>query len=310
MVRIYGDVPLVTIETTDPYDFFGRGRTSINEVYAQIELDLTEAISILPTEGSDSSRATKGAAQALLGKVYLTRQNYGAAQSQFNAMINSYALVPDVADIFGEDNENNSEVIFAVQYTAGLDGDREGSNALQQFTPSGTVSGAKGHNLPNEELLDLYEEADLRFDAYYTLYPGSPLYYTNKLTLNDSRPQDGGSDWIVLRYSDIVLALAEVENELSGGSSTAITLLNSIRIRAGLPVTTATSQSDLRDAIALERRLELALEGQRWFDLLRTDKAIEVMTANGKTIPANDLLMPIPQNQLDTDPTLGQNPGY
>ncbi|WP_405384180.1 RagB/SusD family nutrient uptake outer membrane protein [Maribacter sp. LLG6340-A2] len=310
LVRIYGDVPLVTIETTDPFAFFGQGRTDVNEVYAQIELDLTEAISVLPTTGSDSSRVTKGAAQALLGKVYLTRKNYSAAKTQFSAMINSYTLVPNVANIFGVENENNSEVIFAIQFASGLNGNSEGSNALQQFTPSGTVSGAKGHNLPNDELLSLYDADDLRLEAYFQLHPNSPLYYTNKLTANEDNQADGGSDWIVLRYSDIVLSLAEVENELQGGSSTAISLLNSIRTRAGLPETTATTQEELREAIALERRLELSLEGQRWFDLLRTDKAIEVLSSKGKTISENDLLMPIPQNQLDADPTLEQNPGY
>lgn len=311
LVRLYGDVPLVIKETQNPNDYFGQGRASVEAVYTQIKKDLTESIGILPQTGSDDSRVTKGAAQTLLGKVYLTLKQFDEAKVQFDAVVNSskYILVPNVSNIFGVENENNSEVIFAVQFESGLDGDSEGSNAYQQFSPSGTVSGAKGHNIPTEELLEKYDFSDERLSAYYTLSSKSSLYYTNKLTANPIKAQDGPSDWIVLRYSDVVLMLAEVENELAN-TARATTLLNSIRIRAGLSGTNVLTQIELRDAIALERRLELAIEGQRWFDLLRTDKALEVVQANGISIQEEDLLMPIPQNQIDTDLSLGQNPGY
>lgn len=316
MVRIYGDVPLVIEETTNPNDFFGQGRIPISEVYAQIEKDLGEAIAVLPQSKSEAGRPAAGAAQALLGKVYLTLGRFGEAQAQLQNVVNSgnYNLATNVEGIFGIENENNTEVLFAVQFAAGLNGNAEGSNAFSQFSPSGTVSNAKGHSLPTMELYNLYEDIDLRKGVYLDL-TGNGIPFNNKLTPNTSNASDGGSDWIVLRYSDIILMLAEAENE-SGNSSIAITLLNSIRNRAGLPNTTASTQSEVRDAVDLERRLELVGEGHRWFDLLRTGKAIETMNAwfaiqgLNRSVEINDLLMPVPQSQIDTDPAIKQNPGY
>lgn len=326
LVRIYGDIPLVITEITDPADGFGFGRAPLNEVYTQIEKDLTEAIDGLPVTGSDNSRVTRGAAQGLLGKVYLTRNNYTDAKTQLSAVVNSgkYSLLADVNDIFGIENENNSEYVFAVQFFSNLDGNTQGSPSYFAFTPVGFNGGRFGHNLPTPELLSLYDPSDERLTAYYKRGENTDgngnvsysEYYTAKLSYNESIPEDGGSDWIVLRYSDIILMLAEVENEL-GNPAPATTLLNSIRTRAGLLESTATSQSELRDAISLERRLELSIEGHRWFDLLRTGKAIEVMGNSytttfptGIVVTADELLFPIPQNQLDTDPSLIQNPGY
>ncbi|MDN5204369.1 RagB/SusD family nutrient uptake outer membrane protein [Fulvivirgaceae bacterium BMA10] len=316
MVRIYGDVPLVVEETTNPNDFFGQGRTPRSEVYTQIEQDLKEAITALPSSTSEIGRPSEGAAQALLGKVYLTLGRFSDALTQLQSVVNSgnYELVSNVENIFGIENENNSEVLFAVQFASGLDGNSEGSNAFSQFSPSGTVSNAKGHSLPTLELYGLYADADLRKGVYLDL-TGNGTPFTNKLTPNTSNASDGGSDWIVLRYSDIILMLAEAENE-SGSTSTAISLLNSIRNRAGLANTVATTQAEVRDAIELERRLELIGEGHRWFDLLRKGKAIETMNAwfadqgINRTVEDKDLLMPIPQSQIDTDPAIKQNPGY
>ena len=118
----------------------------------------------------------------------------------------------------------------------------------------------------------------------------------------------------MIRYADVLLKLAEALNE-SGGANPE-QYLNMVRNRAGLSNTTATSQNDLRDAIEMERRLELIGEGHRWFDLKRTGRAVETMNAwfaaNDKnvTISSNHLILPIPQSQLDTDPALEQNPGY
>jgi hypothetical protein len=184
----------------------------------------------------------------------------------------------------------------------------------QQFRPSGVVANAKGHDLPTKDFYSLYAAADARKGVYVTTTSiGTP--YCNKWTLNTAVPADGGSDFPVIRYADVLLMMAEVENEL-GNTASAIPYLNQIRVRAGLPGTLATSQSDVRNAIDLERRFELIGEGHRWFDLLRTGKAISVMNqwfaANSTpiTITQNNLLMPIPQTEINTDPTLSQNPGY
>ncbi len=316
LVRLYGDVPLVTQETTDPNAYFGQGRTPTAQVYTQIIKDLTEAAGVLPTTAAQPGRVVKTAAQALLAKVYLTQKNYAAAQTQLLAVVASgkHGLLPNPADVFSLANENNREIIFAVQFASGVNGNTQGSTMFQQYSASNTVQGAKGHNLPTRSLYALYPAGDLRKTAYVGVTAtGTP--YSKKLAPPTTVITDGGSDVVVLRYADVLLLLAEVSNEL-GNAADAATNLNLVRTRAGLPPTTATSAADLRAAIALERQLELVNEGQRWFDLLRTGTAIQVMNdwfkANGIliTITSKNLLMPIPLGQVNTDPTILQNPGY
>lgn len=319
LVRLFGDVPLVTTETTDPNLYFGQGRTTNSSVYTQIKTDLNDAITLLPTSTTQAGRVIKTAAQALLGKVYLTLKDYTSAETQLQAVISSgvHALQPTAATVFPIANENNKEIIFAVQFSSGINGNTEGSIMQQQFSPSGTIANAKGHNLPTKSLYNLYTTTDARKDVYVALTPaGTP--YCNKWTKNAAVPADGGSDFPVIRYADVLLMMAEVENELNK-TTVAIPLLNQVRTRAlgaaaAYPLTAI--QSDARTYIDLERRLELVGEGHRWFDLLRTGTAISVMNSwfVANTIPLvitqNNLLMPIPQNQRDTDPTLTQNPGY
>lgn len=217
-------------------------------------------------------------------------------------------------DVFAVSNENNKEIIFAVQFASGINGNSEGSIMFQQYSPSATVTGAKGHNLPTLNLYNLYTANDLRKGVYVKLAStGAP--FDNKLTAPTTIITDGPSDFVVLRYADVLLMLAETENEL-GNITSAANYLNMIRTRAGLLNTTVISQVGLRDAIDLERRLELVGEGHRWFDLLRTGTTLTVMNKWFKdnniliTIDQHNLLMPIPQSQIDTDPAIKQNPGY
>ncbi len=316
LVRLYGDVPLVTSETKDPSEAFGQGRTPVAEVYLQIKTDLTDAIADLPVS-KESGRPAKGAAQALLGNVHLTLGEYSSAVSQYQAVINSgeYQLIADVQNIFGTANEGNTEVVFEVQFTTGLDGNSEGSPTFSQFRPSGTTGNAKGHNLPTSDFVGMYDPSDARLSAYVGQLPANINYFSLKYE-ETSNPDDGGSDYMVIRYSDVILKYAEALNE-DNQVTGAITQLNSIRNRAGLTNTTATTQSEVRDAVKLERRLELISEGHRWFDLKRYGTAITVMndffTNKGinVTIDDHDLILPVPQSQLDTDPgVIVQNPGY
>lgn len=317
MVRLYGDVPLVTTETKDPNQLFGQGRQPAASVYTQIKADLTAAIGFLPDVPSQPGRVVKTAAEALLGKVYLTLKDYPNAKTQLLTVVSSgrHSLLSRVQDVFALTNENNKEIIFAVQFASGINGNTEGSVMFQLFSPSATVSGAKGHNLPTLSLYNLYAANDLRKNVYVTLAPtGAP--FDNKLSAPPGNViTDGPSDFVVLRYADVILMLAETENEL-GNAGPAADDLNMIRNRAGLANTNVASQTALRDAIAQERRLELIGEGQRWFDLLRTGTAIPVMNQWFKdnniliTIDQHNLLMPVPQSQVNTDPAIKQNPGY
>ncbi|MEO6685011.1 MAG: RagB/SusD family nutrient uptake outer membrane protein, partial [Dyadobacter sp.] len=211
-------------------------------------------------------------------------------------------------------NENNKEIIFSVQFTSGINGNTEGSFMYQQFSPSATVSGAKGHNLPTKSVYNLYSTSDARKSEYVALAAtGSP--YNNKLKKPTTVITDGGSNIVVLRYADVLLMLAEAENEL-GNLASAADYLNQVRSRAALKATTATSKDELTTALALERQLELVGEGHRWFDLLRTKTAVTVMNKwfkdNGTltVIKDQNLLMPIPVGQINTDPSIKQNPGY
>jgi len=316
LVQLYGDVPLTINETKDPNFYFGKGRQPVAEVYNQIIKDLTEAIQVLPATTTQVGRVVKTAAQSLLGKVYLTQKKYADAKIQLDAVVasNTHILLPSVADIFSLTNENNREIIFAVQFASGVNSNTEGSIMYQQFAPTGLISGAKGHNLPTRELYNKYMLTDTRRGNYVALTSGN-VPFNNKLKRPTIAPTDGGSDVVVLRFADVLLMQAEVENEL-GNTIAAQAAINKVRNRAGLANTGATLQPDLATAIELERRLELVGEGYRWLDLLRTGKAIATMNAwfisQGRpiTVTPKFLLLPIPQNQIDTDPTIKQNAGY
>ena len=316
LVRIFGDVPLVTQETTDPTAYFGQERTSIAEVYVQIEQDLSEAISTLPLEADKPGRVIKTAAETLLAKVMMTRGDFARAKVLLESVIRSgrHTLLATPGEVFDLGNELNDEIIFAVQFASGLNGNAEGGDAFVQFSPSGTVNGAKGHNLPTRDFYALFDETDLRKEAYVGVTDqGVP--FSKKYKKPTTVPSDGESDWIVLRYADALLMLAEVENQL-GNISVAAGYLNQVRNRAGLPNSEASSQTEMDQAIELERRFELIGEGHRWFDLLRRGEALSTMnqwfTQNGIniTVHKHQLLYPIPQSQIDTDPALTQNPGY
>ncbi|PSK89523.1 RagB/SusD family nutrient uptake outer membrane protein [Taibaiella chishuiensis] len=316
LVRTYGDVPLVTKETTDPNAYFGQGRTAAEEVYTQVIKDLQDAMVRLPLKADKAGGIRRSAAQALLGKVYLTRGRYQDAVAVLQDVVTSgqHSLMATTDKVFALNNENNAEIIFVVQYASGVNGATEGSALQQQFSPSGFESGAKGHNLPNLSLYRLYSSADTRKGIYVdTTKQGVP--YCKKYVANPANLSDGGSDYVVLRYADVLLMLAEAHNEL-GNSAGALDNLNQVRKRAGLSNFENTSKQALDAEIALERQLELIGEGHRWFDLLRKGNAVQVMndwfTAQSVNIriDKHHLLMPVPQDQVNTDPAILQNEGY
>lgn len=317
LVRLYGDVPLVVEETLNPSDFFGQGRTAASEVYLQIEADLQDAIQSLPREKSPG-RPAQGAAQVLLADVLMNQGNYTDASGLLESVINSniYSLMPTTAEIFGVANEGNEEVLFEVQFDSGVNGNTEGSPAATQFRPSGTTGNAKGHNLPTEEFVNSYEAEDTRRDDYVGLDPeANPFYFSTKYEVSPTGVNDSGTDYYVIRYADVLLKYAEALTE-TGRQDEAIPFINQVRNRAGLGNTNAASQAELRAAIELERRYEFIGEGHRWFDLKRTGRAVETMNAwfqatnKNITINANNLILPIPQSQIDTDPAITQNSGY
>jgi len=311
LVRIFGDVPLVTTEISNPLLSFGQTRTAKAEVYKQIEADLNDAINLLPIRNAGNKmRVVKTAAQTLLGKVKLTQKNYAAAEVLLMSVESSgsHSLLPDVATVFPISNELNDEIIFSVQFASGLNSNSEGTDAYRMFNPTGRVvgnmTGTKGHGVLKSSFYNLYEATDKRKNVYVGAI-ASGIGYNNKIAVPTTVVTDAASDWIVLRYADVILMLAEIENEL-GKNTQALTYLNLIRQRAGLTAFSGTDKAIIFNEIDLQRRKELVWEGHRWFDLLRQDR---VKTVLGVT-DLNKLLLPLPASQIAADPSLKQNPGY
>lgn len=319
LVRLFGDVPLVTAETGDPFELFSVGRTSTAEVYAQIIQDLSEAATALPVS-NDVGRATSGAANALLGKVHLTLGNWNEAASVLNS-ISGYSLNADFADNFGIANENSPESIFEVQFQ---NGNGEGSRYPNQVTPVGAgelvnnIGVQRGENIPSQDLFDSFEVGDLRRDVSIGVFE-SRINYASKLIDIPVANDDSDLNIILLRYADVLLMRAEALNEQGYvADGEAFNLLNQIRTRAGLAALASTDlvdQAAFRQAVYDERRHEFVSEFQRWFDLVRTGRALEVMNASTSafTVADHQLIFPIPLQAIDAinDPAIfPQNPGY
>jgi tetratricopeptide (TPR) repeat protein len=334
LVRIFGDIPLVT-KSISIEESYKTPREKVDKIYDEIIIkDLLDAEAKLPASytGPDVGRATKGAAKALLGKVYLTRKDFAKAETKLQEVTTmGYALLPNWADLWDySKNEHHSEYIFDIEYEQGLGG--EGSIYTNRFTPKvtsmiafyGIAGSVDDQNTPHQVLFDLFEAKDKRKDITaskgYTDGTGKfiPILissnnmsaYTRKYIARITTANDSPADWKVIRYADVLLMYAEALNE-NGKASTALPLLNQIRTRVGVDPYAALTQAEMRDKIALERRMELAFEGHRWFDLVRTGQAYTVMQKYG--MKPHNTLWPIPFAQIqlvNNRAIFPQNPGY
>ncbi len=332
LVRCYGGVPIVVtkidINNTQLINQVVYTRKTKAETYAQIETDLLDAINKLPVKGQygsqDIGRASKGAAQALLAKAYLYQQKWLEAYNLSGDVIGSsqYALLTNYGNVWREVGENGMESIYEVQ--AAL------TNGLRDYTnvqgPRGTPDLGWGFNTPSVNLESTYEANDVRKNATIlfrnagTLWDGfqtsagwnNPRYnfkaYQSQLA--ESWNGDKGNtakNLRILKYSDILLIRAEAAFQL-GFTSEALGKINQIRTRAGL----ANLTSVTLPAIYKERRLEMAMEHDRWFDIVRTGQASTVMTAVGKNfIIGTHELFPIPNTEIiKSGNRLSQNFGY
>lgn len=343
LVRYFGDVPLILKPQEPGSKDIYPARTPKAQVYAQIIKDFTSAMNDLPLAstytGADVGRASKGAATGMLAKVYLTLGQYQQCLDlckQVDQM--GYALNPNYADNFNPLKKNTVESLFEVQYsgvtTYGFFDDLNQAAWPSTFmgprNQTNFVQGAYGWDLPTQEFVDAYEPGDKRKDETI-LYQGCPDFYGNAynssysltgynvrkfLVPNSISPayNTNPEDFPVLRYADVLLMEAESLNEL-GQTAAAEIPLNKVRNRAGLPnIATGLSKDDFRTAVLHERRMELAFEGQRWFDLIRINNgqyALDFLHSIGKTnATQKNLLLPIPQQEIDANPNLSQNPGY
>lgn len=336
LVRVYGGVPLID-KVYDDSNIAELAnafvRASEDQVYDLIVSDLESAAQVLPLKpASVLGRATKGAAQALLAKVYMYRKNWAKALELSNEVINSniYSLEPDYAVIWRQSSEHGPESIFEIEGQNGDDGWGIGGYFVHQGA-RGTVFdgyGGWGFNTPTSSLESAYEAGDVRKSStiYYagqTLWDGAvvgddvanPRYnYKAYVSKNQEINYDdwsSGKNIRILRFGEILLINAEAANELDQPGPAKISL-NKVRNRAGLADTGASSKDDIRNAVWKERRVELAMEHDRFFDLVRQGRAGVVLRAHGKNfIDGVHEHFPIPQSQiLLSGGQIKQNPGY
>lgn len=322
LVQLFGDVPLVTRVLTAE-ESYGVLRTPIAQVYTQIVSDLGFAVSQLPlaSEVTVVGRASKGAAQTLLGKVYLSMNNKSAAALVLQEVYNSkqYKLLPQYTSLFGPNVKNTKESVFEIQYLGG--------SASKPFSPYWTAFApvnngvitkyGGGINQVTDDLYNEYETGDPRKDASiatgYTDAKGNfvAVKFTKKwmdptAAVNGAQ-ELSNNNFMVLRYADLLLLLSEATGDPA--------YLNEVRERVGLPAFGSADYPTakyptLELAVEHERRVELAMEFHRFFDLKRTGRALAVLTAKSKPVTEHKLILPIPQYVITQNGAIKQNVDY
>jgi starch-binding outer membrane protein, SusD/RagB family len=296
LMNYFGAIPVKT-EPTVGTENLDAGRDTTDKVFAQIISDLGYAESHLDPSTSLKTRATRFAATALLSRVYLYQKDYASAFEKANDVITNggYTLMNNFADIFAADG--STETIFEVAF------DEQDRNRIAEYNFPKSMNGRR-EVAPTQDLIDAYEIGDERMAATVA-YNGSYAYANkyNNLSLGDDNV-------IILRLAEMYLIRAEAEAHLPGGVVGNVqTDINSVRNRVGLDDTGADTMNELLLAIENERRLEFAFEGHRWFDLVRTHRAIDILP---NVIKSYQELFPIPLSELQTNnsPEMTQNPGY
>ncbi len=347
LVRNFGDAVLILEPIFEEAALLQFDRVPVDQIYSQAILpDLEFAIANLPATypRTETGRATRGAAQMLLAQAYFTRKDYASAKPILDSLAanQQYGLFPDYRGLFAPENDNNREIIFAAQFSVAAG---QGSSWMLNWVPLGTgntlsgggtapaVGPRAGFNIPTRDLVRAYERGDARFGASVGIFVnrGDTVYYNRKFLFP---PLPSDVDFPIFRYAEVLLMQAEAALIVDGdaGLNTALTNINLIRDRAKLPLAfpgNPDEDLDIRDAtsglefVRRERRIELALENKRWYDLVRYGTYEEVMQAHGveqkrlqpqlrdlpeayTRIPA---LFPIPNLQV-VQYGYTQNPGY
>ncbi|WP_025763692.1 RagB/SusD family nutrient uptake outer membrane protein [Dyadobacter tibetensis] len=318
MVQIWGEVPLVT-RTLTASESLEVPRSSIADVLTQITRDVAEAKTILPVTASIVGRATKGAAQTLLGKIYLVQNDKTNAAKEFLEVYNSqkYSLLPNYISLWDPKVKNTAESIFEIQRLGGS-ATAPFSLYYNEFFPNSNALGfyGSGMNQVVEDLWKEYEAGDMRrlasIDTGFVDAKGSftaakfPKKWVDKTAPIVGQSAAANNNFMVFRYADLLLLLTEATGDVQ--------YLNQVRKRAGLPLYGDQGYPAQYSTVALatehERRVELAFEFHRWFDLKRTGRAISVLKPKGKDITNEKLMLPIPGIVRDQNPLITQNKGY
>jgi len=336
LVNIFGKVPL-KLQPQVTQAAIHVPLSEVSAIYLQIEKDLTEAVAVLPISysSSDVGRVTRGAALAMLGKASLYQERWTAAIGYFQQVeaLGVYRLLDNYADNFKLAHENSSESIFEIQHLSVQVPSGEGSALNQWFAPA--AEGGYYFNAPTQSLVDAFEksatsEVDPRLDAsigregqpwlngetFSASWSSATGFLTKKhqqplSEISSSLKGDGDLNYIYLRYADVLLMKAEAFNENSNADS-AKANLNKVRQRAlasysGTPPAdllldvTTTNQNLLRTAIQKERRVELAQEFHRYFDLMRWGKVVAETALGIEFNYDNERYFPIPQAEIDAN---------
>lgn len=333
LVKTYGKVPLVTRPLKS--NEYNQPLAEISTIYAQIEKDLTGAIDSLLEKSeypaTDMGRATKGAARAMLCKAYIYQQKWAQALAQAEDIIApttgtpEYSLEPNFADNWAYPHENGRESVFEIQFGTIPGGDQWGDgndgNEFVIFCRSRNYQDGWGFNCPSQNLYDEFEATDIvRKKATFilngeVLWPGTPdqvvancdyssnfdkmntKKYQLPKSLQASNMSDDPNNWVVIRYAEVLLWASEAAYRSGGTGRTGRdwqSYLNEVRSRVGLG---ASPFADPVKAIFHERRVELAMEGHAFWDIIRSGRGVEVLGTYGYT-EANHYL-PIPQSQID-----------
>jgi hypothetical protein len=348
LVRFYGDVPMI-LKLERVEDAIG-SRTSKELVYEQIIKDLQDSETSLSISYSDKDigRATRGAAKILLGKVYLTMHEYKKAADKLAEVVENegeygYGLHDNFEDNWKVATENGQEMVFSIEF---MDPPGNGNNAMILQGPKYSLPGGFGvlglsnsneADIPTRDLYDSFSDEDERKAATFTtdfvslidgsIHTSSIPLFTKYWEEGESDPRYSDANMHVVRYADALLMYAEALNEV-GQTSNALTYLNRVRERAFNSTDHNygnLSVEEFKTAVWLERRLELAMEGHRWFDLVRTGRFVQRMKEHaayeasvaeskkveiGQNVQDHMILMPLPQREVDLNPELQQNSGY
>ena len=312
LARYFGSVPL-HLKAVPNREESALPLSTEAEIYAQIIVDAEASIPLLlPKSTQQPGRATSGAARMLLANVYLVQKEWAKAEKLLKEIVssNEYSLIPSYANVFSENvaNKNNAESVFEVQYlegAAGLNGSfiynfmprPISSTELKPITGTSNPQNldGEGNNIPTPDIIAAFESGDERKDVSIgTVFLAGSFRsdknypYIKKFAKTHSLHGNHGTNFPIYRYAEVLLFLAEALNE-QGKPGEAVPYLNLVRARAKLGATSAAGQADLREAIFKERRVELAFENKRWFDITRTGRIEEIIIPYGKRIVANPL---------------------
>jgi hypothetical protein len=327
----WGELPLITDET--PFnEAITLGRARLNDIWSLIIEDMKFAENNLPNNYGGTitktlkSRATKWAAKALLARMYLYKKEWANARDKALEVVNSglFSLMPVFNDVFETANEQGPEILFTTEYKANV----RGGLRHTSFLPRKDVEGyadltGYGSYLPTKYLISLYDDNDKRKNStLMTTYKGQPLtrtYFGTKFIDLSSNPEQGDRDYIIIRYAEVFLIIAEAENELNGPTTLAYSNINEIRDRAGLDPLSNLSKDEFTGELRQERSRELVGEGHRRWDLIRWGIFIQAvrnidpfdLTIAQENVAERHNLFPVPSVEIAKNPNLlPNNPGY